>query len=371
MKILIRQFLGQNHSWSVSGWGIANSLKKNNIVHLFPTDGIKHLPNYLKENVIGYTELNKPLDIKGRAPDLEYDCQISYTAMKNFPNLLKNGKKNRFGIWCYEWNGKNVLPDGFAANYKYCDKILAPSNFAKEVFLNSAIPESHIEVISHGINFTNSKKQIKLPTNKKVKILANIAQNHMRKNISGLLTAYGKAFNSKDDVCLIIKGKGKKITNSFDVSLNDLIKEYKSKYNAEIKLYEEYIENIQDLYNSIDIVFTMSHCECFYYPGLEALASGKLNIAPNYGGQLDFLNNNNSLLVSGKIERANPSSMYWTSKNNAEWFMPDIDDAIDKLRYAYNNFEKENYKLELNKENIISEYNWDNITSKILSLAKV
>ncbi len=32
---------------------------------------------------------------------------------------------------------------------------------------------------------------------------------------------------------------------------------------------------------------------------------------------------------------------------------------------------KENYKLELNKENVIKEYNWDNITNKILSLAKV
>lgn len=367
MKILIRQFLGQQHSWSVTGWGIANSLKKSNIVHLFPTDGIKNLPLSLKSNVVGYTELNS-LNINGKLPDAEYDCQISYTAMKNFPLYLKNGKKNRFGIWCYEWNGKNVLPEGFASNYKYCDAILAPSNFAKDIFINSGVPENHIKVISHGISDFKSKKQIKLPTNKKVKIFANIAQNHIRKNIPGLLEAYGKAFTDKDDVCLIFKGKGKKITHSFDVSLDDFLNDYKKKYSAEIKQLNVFVDNIEELYNSVDIVFTMSHCEGFYYPGLEALAAGKLNVAPNYGGQLDYLNENNSLLISGKIERANPSSMYWTPKNNAEWFVPSIDDAIDKLRYAYNNYELKNKILQENSQNIIKEYSWDNITNKIIGL---
>ena len=54
MKILIRQFLGKNHSWSVCGWGIANSLiSKNHHVDLFSTDGIENLPANLKPNLIG------------------------------------------------------------------------------------------------------------------------------------------------------------------------------------------------------------------------------------------------------------------------------------------------------------------------------
>ena len=98
MKILIRQFLGQQHSWSVTGWGIASSLKKKHDVHLFSTDGIKNTPNYLKNNIIGYTELNSQ-KVYGKLPDNNYDCQISYTAMKNFQPYLSHGSKNRFGIW--------------------------------------------------------------------------------------------------------------------------------------------------------------------------------------------------------------------------------------------------------------------------------
>src|ERR1700686_1206574 len=101
MKILIRQFLGgKNHSWAHFGFGIARSLVNlGHDVHLFSTDGTKHLPSYLLPNLIGWTEENQT-EVFGRMPDKEYDCQISYTCMKNFPHYLSSGSKNRFGIWC-------------------------------------------------------------------------------------------------------------------------------------------------------------------------------------------------------------------------------------------------------------------------------
>lgn len=370
MKILIKQFLGKNHSWSVCGWGIANSLKSQNNVDLFSTDGVKNLPKSLKENLIGFVEENDS-KLNGRVPDLNYDCQISYTAMPNFGIYLSNGVKNRFGIWCYEWAGKNVLPTGFAKHYRKCDKILAPSNFAKQVFLDSGIPDSHIEVIPHGINSINYCKDNKINiSNKKFKILANIAQNHLRKNIPALLKAYGKAFSSKDDVCLIVKCKDKEVKSQFEISFKDQINSFYKEFpkHAELKVYSEFVEDISDLYRSVDCIFTMSHCEGFYFPGLEGLAAGKLSIAPNWGGQVDFLNSENSLLIDGKETRANPNSMYWESKPNAIWFEPNIDDAVDKLRFAYENFEKINSNI--NKEKIHSEYDWNNITKRIMKLCK-
>lgn len=375
MKVLIRQFLGKNHSWSVFGWGIANSLiNQNHEVHLFSTDGIQHLPINLKKNVIGYTEENKPQKIYGKIPDSLYDCQISYTAMKNFPMYLSSGTKNRFGIWCYEWAGKNVLPNGFAKNYKHCDSLLAPSTFAKQVFMDSGVPESIIKVIPHGIDdsYFSKNSTIKLPTNKKFKILANIAQNHLRKNISGLLEAYGKAFNNSDDVCLILKAKHKEVKMPFDISLEMCLKNFYQKYpnHAEIKLFSEFITDMSDLYRSVDAVYTLSHCEGFYMPGQESIASGKIAIAPNWGGQLDFLNENNSLLISGKEVRATPRSMYWESKPNAMWFEPSIDDAVDKLRYAYQNYEILNQKVEQDKINIQKKYSWSSITKQIMDLTK-
>jgi glycosyltransferase involved in cell wall biosynthesis len=371
MKIAIRQFLSKNHSWSIVGQSIARELiKQNHQVELFSTDG-KNVPKDLQNNLVGYSELNSP-NTYGKEPE-NADIAIAYTAMHNFQKYLKTGKK-KFGIWCYEWIGKNsddVLPSGFAANHIYCDKILAPSNFAKQVFLNGNIPDNKIEVIPHGIGkeYLGNSKLI-LPTRKSFKILANIAQNHKRKNIPGLLKAFGKAFTKKDDVCLILKAKDKPIEQGFDVSLKLCLKHFYDKYpkHAELKLIDYWLDDMSALYRSIDCTFTMSRAECAYLPFYESVASGKINIASNWGGYLDHANNENCLLVNGKIEKADPTSLYWEPNENAIHYEANIDDAVDKLRFVYQNFQSLNQKLEDKRENFYQEFSWSNITNRILKL---
>lgn len=376
MKILIRQFLGQLHSWSVIGWGIADALiADGRDVHLFSTDGIAHLPSHLKTNLIGYTEENDPKVI-GRLPDQTYDSQISYTALKNFPHLLGNGNQKRIGTWCYEWvagepkQRENVLPIGFAKNYKYCDRLCAPTSFVKnDMFIPAGIPEEIIKVVPHGINVDNFKQAsiIKLPTKKSFKILANLAQTHLRKNIPALLEAYGQAFSSSDDICLLIRSKNKPVKHPFEISLSDCLQAFYKKYpkHAEVRILSEYIEDISSLYRSIDATYTMSHSEGFYLPAIEALASGKVSIAPRWGGQLDFLNDDNALLIDGEEVRANPKAMYWETKQNAVWFEPSIEYAKVKLIEAFNTYKIRNAQLELQRNDIYEKYSWKNIVKEM------
>src|SRR5579859_2165430 len=372
MKILIRQFLGKLHSWSLFGWSIAQSLKLlGHEVDLFSTDGIEHLPPDLKENLIGYT-LENQSQVFGRLPDVKkYDTLISYTSIKNF-NFYLNGGKNRFGTWVFEW--KNGFPTGFAKNYKYCDYLCSPSEFGKQVFMEAGIPEQIIKVIPHGIHAKDYRQTstMNLFTKKKFKILVTLAQNHIRKNIPGMLEAYGKAFTKKDDVCLIIKGKFKPVKMQFDISLKECLDNFYFKYpnHAEVKVETNFIEDMSILYRSVDATYTMSFCEGFYFPAAESIASGKIAIAPNWGGQLDFLNENNSLLVNGKEENADPKSMYWESKPGAIWFRPSIDDAVEKLRYAYNNYETLNKKVEEQREDFFQKYDWSNISKQFMDLCK-
>lgn len=373
MKVLIRQFLGKNHSWSVCGWGIARGLlQTGHEVDLFSTDGIQHLPEDLKSSLVGYTEENKT-EVFGRAPDSSYGAQISYTCMKNFSHLLRSGTQNRLGIWVWEWSGRNSLPTGFAKHYKSCDYLCVPSQFGKQVFMDSGIPEQVLKVIPHGIDVASYQKTstIPLPTTKKFRLLANIAQNHRRKNIPGLLEAYGKAFTKKDDVCLILKAKDKPVAMAFEVSLKDCLNHFYQQFpdHAEIKVFSEYVDDISDLYRSVDATFTMSHCEGFYFPALESRATGKLSIAPKWGGQMDLLDDTNALLVEGKETRADPRSMYWENKPSI-WFQPSIDDAVEKLRYAYQNYEKLNADIDKQRPNVYATYDWKNIASQFASLCK-
>lgn len=362
MKIKIQQFLGANHSWSVVGQNIARSLlKKGHEVHLNSTNGYEYFPADLTHLI--KTDLDK-----------NYDMQISYTAMINFPRFLSHGSKNRFGIWNYEFTVLPNKPQPFNKFYTFTDKFLPSSNFSKEIFLKNNIPENHMELVPHGVDLDhwNNLEPLKLSTNKKIKILANIAQPHIRKNLPGLLDAYGLAFNKSDDVCLVLKVVDKPPSTSFEVSFSEIYKDFNKKYtnHAECEVIKSFIPEIGRLYKSTDIVFTMSNSECFYFPGLEALATNNINVCPRYGGQLDYLNDDNALLINGKDVRAPIPAQYWNGSPYSSMFEPSISEAVDKLRLAVSNVNDLKNKFSKNSQEILKKYTWDKVTDKIISLAK-
>jgi glycosyltransferase involved in cell wall biosynthesis len=368
----MRQFLNANHSWAHVGRGIATALiSQGHNVNLFSTDGEKNIPENLRKYLIGASEENKL--IFGKLPDNNYDMSISYTALKNMQVYLSHSNKNRFGIWCYEFAGKNSIPDGFAKSYKFADKLLPPSNFAKQIFLDSGIPENAMTVIPHGVDFDQIKSAMpfKLKTKKTNKILVQpLGQIHRRKNIGGLLDIYGKAFNKSDDVCLILKVKEKNPTQPFELSFRDIFGDFEFKYknHAEVEIIREYIPNIYSLYKSCDIVFTASNTEGFGMCALEANALGLINIAPRYGGFLDFLNDDNSILIDGKEFLVPGNYLYWQSKGTKA-FKPDLDDGVVKLKYAVSNKNELLKKYKANIEETEKNYNWMTITKRILDLA--
>lgn len=359
MKFCIEGFLGKQHSWSVVNQHIARELIRSGYnIDLCSTNGTDHFPNDLLMNL-------KP------SLNSDYDCQISYTAMINFPKYLSHGKRNRFGIWNYEFT---KLPSGQAKFANEIDYLLPSSNFSRNIFIENGVSENKIKVIHHGIDPKAFEvKPFVLNTKKSFKILANIAQPHIRKNLPGLLNAFGKAFNKKDDVCLVLKVVDKKPEKSFEVSFAKEFGIFKQKYpiHAECLLIKDFIPNIESLYKSVDCVFTMTHAECFYLPGLEGLFANNIVISPKYGGQLDYLNDNNSLLIDGKKIVAPQAAQYWEGfVGKSEMFDPNIDDAVEKLRHAYHNSKRLKNEFYENSKAVLRNFTWQKVTKDILDLIK-
>lgn len=373
MKILWQGFLANNHSWSLVGQNTCRQLVKlKHDVDMFSTNGNKLFPKDLANNLIGYDDNNK---IIGKTPTDIYDMQLSFTALKNFPLYLNHGVKNRFGMWCFEFEGKNTLPDGFAKNYKFCDKLIAPSKHAKQVFVDSMIPENHVEIIPYGVDeeFITGTDIYPIKTNKRFKVLCNIAQPHLRKNIPGILEAWGKAFTKKDDVALVLKvSKPNQIKQCFEVDVNQIFNSFEKKYpdHAEIVKINEFLPRISPLYRACNALLSLSHAESFLMPALETLTSKKLLIVSNHGGQTDFCKTTNSLLVNGKLIKANPNMIYWQKKNNAFVFNPDTDHAAEQLQYAFKNEQDLLKSFNESFEHIRYNYTWDKVTNKILDLVR-
>lgn len=361
MKVKIQQFLfGQNHSWSVCGKETARALiKRGHEVHLVSTDGIQEK----------YVDFDLQPYIKTQL-DADYDMQFSYTAMLNFPKYLAHGKKNRFGLWAYEFDS---LPKGFAKYYKCTDKFLVPSTFFYNICIKNGIPADAMRVIPHGVDFDRFRnaKPMELKTDKKYKFLVNVAQPHIRKNLKGTLEAFGLAFTNQDDVCLVIKVADKKPDKAFEVCFSDEFKAFKKKFpnHADCLVIKDFIPKIENLYKSCDALFMLPHSEAFFFPAAEMLASGGLVITSNYGGQLDFLNKDNSILINGKMIRAPKNAQYWTPSTYSSMFQPDLNEAAEELQKCIKNFDAIKKEKLANLSPEFKQYfNWDNVVKMMEDL---
>ncbi len=270
MRISFQQYLGTNHSWSVVGQNLARYFQQaGHSVFLCSTKPYDHFPPDLESAVTCRNCTNdKTRTIEACELGNDYDMQISYTAMQNWTAYLRHGKKNRFGIWNYD--GTHI-PKGWAKYYKHCDLILPSSEFSKSTFLRNGVPDAAMVVVPHGVAdefLIPSDVTYPVQTDRKYKFFVNIAQAHTRKNIPGLLEAWGKAFTSKDDVVLIAKVSTKKPETPFEVSWMSCLADMKKKHknHAPIMIVNDFIPNISYLYSSCTICLSLSHVECFKLP---------------------------------------------------------------------------------------------------------
>ncbi len=361
MRVKIQQFLfGKCHSWAVVGQCIGRELlKMGHDTEFVSTDGVKdkYIPDYAREHM-------------RQQPTGSYDMQLSYTAMKNFPHYLAHGKKNRFAIYNYDGS---VLPEHWVKYCQFIDKLLPSSEYAKQVFLDAKVPEEKLVVVPHGIDIEDfDVEPYKLKTKKPIKILNVCGQLHRRKNFTGMLEAYGKAFTNKDDVCLVLKVVDKKPEAKFEISFKDIYNKWraKNKNGPEVEVIYQYIDSIESLFLACDIHFSLSNIECFHIPSLQSMAAGKLTIQSNYGGSVDFMNEDNSLLVEGIVGRCPPRYQYWTPSPYAEMFIPDMKDAVEKLRYAVENYDSLMNKFAPAMKKTVEQYTWENVAKQIIGLTK-
>lgn len=368
MRIKIQQFLfGKNHSWSLVGQNIGRALiKLGHSVDFVSTDGFvdKYCPQDIRPFVKEF-------------PKGMYDCQISYTAPHNWPKYLENGTKNKFGIWNYEYNNKensnrNLL-EGFSKYANATSLVLPSSNFSKDVFISMGVKEEKLRVIPHGVNLEDFVGNTVWPikSKKKRKILLNIAQPHLRKAIHLALQSFGEAFSKNDDVVLIAKVfKQNKKDHAFDVDFVQLYKTFENKYpnHADVEFVYDYVPNISDIYRACDINFSATHAECWHLPSLEAFAAGIVNVVPRYGGQLDFCNDTNTLLVNGSVVRAPRNHQYWNFNPQAVHFEIDVKDAANKLQLAVSDCDNIKKNFLSSMQETCTKFTWENAANSILDL---
>ena len=405
MKIRWHGMLGTNHSWAFTQQALARAMVASgkHDVFLKSTNGLQHFPTDLQDRLLtGFHShpaaddqsdflvfrkangdlVRIPKPPKGKPVRLQdvpdhnrpYDLELAYTIFYQGPRRFFPDSPCKMVIWNFE---SSVLPPGWHLYHRAVDYVLPSSKYSADIFIQNGMPSDKVITVPHGVYtdvFNPDIPPLKLHTQKRVKFL-HCAIPHHRKLHDRVLAAYLEAFTADDDVCLVMKTKLKtpEKNKPFEVDVRQIItKALEGRKNApEIEVVNTFVPNIGSLYTACDAVVSMSSCEGFWLPGLEAMACGCLIIAPRHGGQLDFLNDDNALLVDTGEMPAPLSMQYWVNAPHAVVGDPDVTHCAELMRRAYENMEAEKARIVEPARQMVEKFTWARPAQQIMDLAEV
>ena len=182
-----------------------------------------------------------------------------------------------------------------------------------------------------------------------------------RKNHEGLISAFKQAFQSGEKVSLIIK-----------VTHGAIYPEHLQRLQREAKQVGAIVidqrlprEEILGLIAACDCYVSLHRCEGLGGTLAEAMMLGKPTIATAYSGNLDFMNESNSLLVGyDLIEIESDSGPY---EKGHHWAEPSIPEAANAMRWVFNHPEEARLLGERGRLSAMSSFSPENVASECSS----
>ena len=300
--------------------------------------------------------------------EVDYKIQVVHLTPQNFALYHKRDKYN---IGYTTWETDRLPPDWI----KLCnnmDEIWVPSEWNKEVFARSGV-EKDIFVIPHIIKIPEpyEAKDLELGINEDTYLFYSIFQWIERKNPTGLLLAYLSEFSPEDHVCLALK------TYRLDTSIAEqqVIKKEIQQLKANTKLKNfpalRFIgglltqNQMKDLHDRGDCFVLPSRAEGFSLTHAEAMALGKPSIGVGYGGALEFMRKENSLLIDYQ-EVPVYNMMFPLYDAHMTWADPSVIHLRKLMRWCYQNQDEARQLGEKGRETISSYLSPSIVTDKIV-----
>ena len=155
----------------------------------------------------------------------------------------------------------------------------------------------------------------------------------IRKNPEGAIEAFARAFRPSDKVRLMIKASNAHRREHAAVLRR--LQRQASATGLDIRFLYGHMkrDELMGLLSAVDCYVSLHRAEGFGYTCAEAMFYQRPTIATRYSGNLDFMNDDNSLLVDcEECEVSEPDGPFL---RGSVWAAPDLDHAASQMRRVF------------------------------------
>ena len=283
-------------------------------------------PTFEADKLSQYRRLN---------PSIRPEHRPDVTIRHAFP---PNWSRPDSGRWIHiqPWEFGYLPEDWLSPICNDVDELWVPSNYVKQVYLDSGVPDDKIYVIPWGVDPETFNQHVPariLPTNRKFRFLY-VGGTIERKGFDRLLDAYLKEFTPDDDVCLVIKDLGSKSFYRFGNLREQVELAMADSDSPEILFFDEDMTpgQLACLYSACDCLAMPYRGEGFGLPILESMACGTPAIVPAGGASDDFVTEETGLLLSSEVVETTHD---WKLAGPPQELAIDVDELRIAMRSAY------------------------------------
>ena len=271
------------------------------------------------------------------------------------------------------------VPAPTLASIPFFSEIWVPSEFQLKCFIQGGVPKEKVHKVPESIDtelFSPAACQpLSIPNQRKFTFLSLSHHslyppdvrpfwNQARKAIPSLLEAFAKAFEPDDDVCLVIKG------NADVESQTELVAKWMRHLGREdmcpqILHYRGPLpsRDLPRLYAGANAYVGVSRGEGWGRPLSEAMAMELPTIATRFGGNTEFMSEENAYLVNYSLRPVRDFNP-WRDELGF-WAEPSVDHLADVLRRIFENQEEARLRGLRGAETIRTKFNRTTVAAQM------
>jgi glycosyltransferase involved in cell wall biosynthesis len=230
------------------------------------------------------------------------------------------------------------IPDHWIESLNQFDEIWVPGSFNFDTFSACGIPLFKLRLVPSGVDcgiFHPGVPPLDLGPKRGFTFLSNFVWTD-RKGWDLLLTAYLTEFRPDEDVCLLIK------TDGNEAAVRERSESFIRQHFDPQRLprYEITVSHLQNsmlpgLYTACDAFVLPSRGEGWGLPLIEAMACGLPTIGTRWGGNLEYMNDENSYLIESEGLEDVPDDVDTPVLVGYQWARPSVEHLRQLLRHVF------------------------------------